>query len=270
MRYKIFARIVRAFLMLGILLIVFTAFLQVGSNVFGYKSYLRLGNGTIGDFEKGYLLPMRLSLSIPDTVTTYKGPGNSRSTFNVFNNFDRTSNFKKPNDSLIERRVINKLKVWDGQSPVKISNRMVLNSEVMIKANSREKSHIFFWSLYHFVQFSFYIVVFVLLIKLTNSYLKHNFLNARNFNLISWLGILFIVHEILKLAFIYIFSKIIPVVTLDTAASIGQYFPNGINLSLNFGNPIDFSKIIIGIMIIILSKIIKDAVLIKQENDLTI
>ncbi len=272
MRYKIFARIVRAFLMLGIILIVFTAFLQVGSNLFGYKSYIKVGNEgiTIGDFEKGYLLPMRLSLSIPDTITTYRGKGNSTATFSVFNDLDRASNFKKPHDSLIERRVINKLKAWDDQSPVKISNRIVLNGDVMIKANSQEKSHTFFWGLYHFIQLSFYVIVCILLIKLINSYLKNSFLNVRSFNLISWLGMLFIVHEILNLGFICFFSKIIPAVTLDTAALIGQYYPNGISMSLNFGSPIDFSKIIIGIIIIILSKIIKDAVLIKQENDLTI
>jgi len=258
------------FLILGIILMVFTTFLQVGSNLFGYKSYIKISNsGTIGDYEKGYLLPMSLSLSIPDTVTEYKKTGNVTSTVSVFNDLEKTS-FEKPHDSLIERRVVNKLKVWGDQSPVKISNRIVFNGNVMIKVNSKEKSDTFFWGLYYFIQLSFYVVIFVMLIKLINNYLNNNFLNTGSFNLISWLGILFLIQEILNFSFIYAFSIIIPAVSLDTQALIGQYYSNGVRMSLNFGGPIDFSKIFIGLIIIILSKVIKDAVLIKQENDLTI
>lgn len=45
---------------------------------------------------------------------------------------------------------------------------------------------------------------------------------------------------------------------------------NNIEIGLNFGKSLSYGNVGIGIMVIILAKVIKDAVAIKLENDLTI
>ena len=270
MKYRILARIIKAFLMLLLILFSFSIILQVGSNIFNFPSYIKIpGSGQFGDKEKGYLVPMYFRTSIPDTVVRYKN-GKTIEDLRIFKVADQTS-YKKYHDSTVINKFVNKLVNGPADYNVDISNNITVNGYALLKVNSNQSTYTFLWALFALVRGVFIFTLFVILIKLINVYLKGNFLVVRSFRLITWLGILFVLREVIEIIYVYTAGAIVNNVSLNTKSLIGNQVIDNVEMSFNSGgSTVSFSNVGVGIIIIILSKVIKDAVLIKQENDLTI
>ena len=271
MKYNILAKIIRALLMLFICLISFTCVMDLGSYLFNTKRYVSMpGGGALGDTGgPGTYLPIGMSVSIPDTSIWYKN-GNFETRSKVrFPGYDKF-NGDRLYDSLITKKVTNTLVVLDKENEITVDNDLRVSGPVFLKFHSKNKVDNAFWFFYS--QFRMYALILILisLIKLINIYLAGDFLNKRSFKLISLIGILLVSAELFELICLCINGNIIPAVNLFTKGYGDALSSGGAKLEFHFGGSIDFSNVGIGIMIIILSKIIKDAVLIKQENDLTI
>jgi hypothetical protein len=81
---------------------------------------------------------------------------------------------------------------------------------------------------------------------------------------------LLIFTELITLIVGFINLKIIGYTQMDTLAVIKQTTYDTLTLRLDFLSTVNFSNVGIGILIILLSQVIKEAVLVKQENELTI
>jgi hypothetical protein len=270
MKYKILARIIKAFLMLLLVFFSFTIILQVGSNIFNFPSYIKIpGSGQFGDKEKGYLVPMYFRTSIPDTVVQYKN-GKTVENLRIFKDADQIF-YKKYHDSTVVNKFVNKLVNGPADYKVDISNNIRLNGYALLKVNSNHSTYTFLWALFAFIRGVFIFTLFIILIKLINIYLKGDFLIIRSFRLITWFGLVLVLREVIEIAYVYTAGAIVNNVNLNTKSLIGNHFINNVELSFNSGGPVvDFTNVGIGIIIVLLSKVIKEAVLIKQENDLTI
>jgi hypothetical protein len=272
MKYKILARVIRAFLMLLICLVSFTCVMDLGSYLFNTKRYISTsGGGAIGDTGgPGTYLQIGMSVSIPDTSIWYKNGSFetwSKTRYLGYDKFERD----RLNGSVITKMATNTLVVLDKENEITVDNDLRMTGPVLLKFHSKNKINNAFWFFYAQIRIYAVILLLVLLIKLVNIYLKGDFLCKRSFKLISFIGILLISVEFFEIVCIFINAHIIPAVRLETKGLIGEFSNRGgADLHFNFGSSIDFPNVGIGIIIIILSKIIKDAVLIKQENDLTI
>jgi hypothetical protein len=268
MKYKILARVIRAFLLLGIVGCFISTILNIGNEFFNMPRYIKIGRYTIGDTRPGYLLSMSLQLSIPDTAIIYKTAGGGGE---ITSSADMLAGPTFAYDpKAVTQKVIHRLRDYEKTSPVKISNHLTLMNGVQVSVDSSNKAHRLFWCFYTQLKFFFWVLIFYFLIKLINAYLKGNFLTSRNFRFISYIGMLLIVNEVFEFVCLFINAKIIPGIHLEKETLVGPNVKDFINVNLNFGNSVSYSNIGIGIMVILLSKIIKEAVLIKQENDLTI
>lgn len=272
MKYNVLGRIIRALLMLVICLVSFTCLMDLGSYLFNTKRYISIpSGGELGDIGgPGTYLQIGMSISIPDTCIWYKNGSfetRSKAKYPGYDKFNRD----KQNDSVITKKVTNTLVVFDKENEITVDNDLRMTGPVLLKFHSKSKIDNAFWFFYAQIRIYAIIVLLALLIKLVNIYLKGDFLCNRSFKLISFIGILLISVEFFELVCIFINAQIIPAVRLETKGLIGGFSNSGgADLHFNFGGSVNFSNIGIGIIIIILSKVIKDAVLIKQENDLTI
>jgi len=270
MKYKILARIIRAFLMFFICLVAFTCIMDTGSYLFNTKRYIPIGGGKLGDIGmQGIYLPIGISVSIPDTSIWYKN-GNFETRSRTQDHDFKNSDLARLKDSAVIRKVTNTLVVYDKENEITVDNEIRMNGTAQLKFHSKNKFHNAFWFFYSQVKIYAIILLLISLIKLINIYLAGDFLKRRSFMLISLIGVLLVSTEVFELLCVFINGTIIPNVTVVTEGLNDAVSSGGVNLSFNFGGSVSFLNMGIGIMIIILAKIIKDAVLIKQENDLTI
>ncbi|KRT15439.1 hypothetical protein ASU31_13875 [Pedobacter ginsenosidimutans] len=272
MKYKILARVIRAFLMLLICFVSFTCVMDLGSYLFNTKRYMSIpGGGAMGDMGgPGTYLPLSLSISIPDTSIWYKN-GSFETRSKRVHPYYYKSDREVLNNSPVIRKVINTLVVLGKENEITVDNGLRMNGPVFLKFHSKNNIYNAFWFFYAQIRMYAIILLLILLIKLVNIYLTGDFLCKRSFKLISLIGILLISVEFFELICIFINVNIISAVRLETKELISGFSnQGGADLHFNFGGPVNFQNVGIGIIIIILSKVIKDAVLIKQENDLTI
>lgn len=254
--------------MLGILLMSIGIIQNIYGEVFKKKKYWQFGDLTVGEKVDGFSLPMGLQISIPDTIITFKGSKHS----GVVKRFASSSQIisSEYHEAEITDRVTQRLVTNDNNHPVIISNQLMINNPVGVHVNTSYVPYRIFWTFFSVLKALFILCIFVLIVKLINIYLRGDFLNRKSFKLISFIGLILIIAEVFEFVCAIVSSKIIPAVFLETNGLREEFIESKIQLNLNFGNSVSYSNIGIGLMVLILSKIIKDAVAIKKENDLTI
>lgn len=267
MKYRILARFIRAFLTIGILIISISMTLNVCSELFHIKKHLRIGNFTLGDTTPGFKMQMGLNMSIPDTIVTFKG--NKKGTLRIFNT-SIYGNAQAYNSSEVASKITQKFVVDIPGDPISVYNNIRSYNAVEVNVDTSNKTYKAFWTISRTVKLLCLIFIFIFIIKLVNIYLEGNFLRSKSFKLISYVGILLIFIEVFEIICVFINAKIIPVISLETRGVKDKFVDNNLQLNLNFGDSVSYSYIGIGMMVVILSKVIKDAVAIKHENDLTI
>lgn len=266
-RYYFVARMIKFFLLLAVMFIIVVTTFNLYLSVFKDKPYIKFDNGAIlGDATLGYHLNARMHVDIPDTVNVY---GNGFR--NIYSSFPddvegKASDLKrgKPLDQ-IENKITN-----HEDTTVKISNTIVVTGNVMVKVWSENKLQNLYWACMEQLNAVLIVVFILILIKLTNRYLTNEIFMPRTFKLVSFLGILMIVSELLKVVAGMINMFMLQHPRLHMSSILHQKTLNFVNLSIDFTGVASYSNIIIGGFIILLSQVLKEAVLAKQENELTI
>jgi len=268
MKYKLLAHFIRICLFFGVLIISISILQNILGEIFNTKKYWQFGDLIIGEKTSGFPMQMGMQIYMPDTIITFE---NAKSN-GIVKRYDGHS-IKEP-DSFkstdIKNAMIQKLKVGDVNSPISVSNNISIDNAVRVVVDTKNKTYRVFWTLSYVLKKVFLISIFLCIIGLINAYLKGTFLNKKSFKMISFIGIFLILAEVFECFFVFINAKIIPAIYLETAGLNREFIDSAIQFNLNFGKSIDYSNIGIGIMVLILSKVIKDAIVIKQENDLTI
>jgi len=268
MKYIILARFIRAFMYFGVLIISVGMLVNIYGEIFNTKKYLQIGKMTFGNTTPGYPMRMGLQISIPDTIITFKR-AKSVGRISRFNQSLYNQSFPY-NSSDVKDKIIQKLVVSDAPYPVSAFNRIRLDNAVQVNVDTKHRAYRIFWTVTSTIKDLSLMLIFILIVKLINIYLQGEFLNRKSFRLISYVGLLLIFIEVFEFIFTFINARIIPGIHLETSGIRASFITSNIEMNLNFGNAVSYSNIGIGIMVVILSKVIKDAVAIKQENDLTI
>ncbi|RZL36571.1 MAG: DUF2975 domain-containing protein, partial [Pedobacter sp.] len=191
--------------------------------------------------------------------------------FNLINPTDPVSQdeWAKQNavKSIRPKIKINKEGVLDDSIPKDTLHSIALKESG--KAHSKHKIHNIFWSIVGQVKSLISVLFLLVLTKLTNRYMDGEILLPRSFKLFSFLGLILILKEV----FTFVVGFVNMLIMQHPNFHITQ-IPNGLkydlNTSLSFTNTGSLSNFGIGLLIILLAQVLKQAIFIKQEQDLTI
>ena len=153
---------------------------------------------------------------------------------------------------------------------VKISNNIIVDGKVFVRAISKNKNQNLFWAVIEMVNIVFYGVVFLILIKLVSRYMDGAIFMPRTFKLVSFFGLLLILTEIFEFVVGHINTHMVQHPHLETISTVNNKVYDFMRMELHFSNAFSISNVGIGIFILLLSQVLKEAVLVKQENELTI
>ncbi len=265
-KYFLLARGIRLFLQFGFLFSLIAFMVNLSIAVFDTKSYIQGFDYTIGDSFPGYRLKSNMSINIPDTINYYEtGEQQINSSFPE----PEGDPIRRFNRGKLSEKVINKIVSYEDET-TKISNFIRLDGDVYIEALSKNKSINFFWGFVEEMNILLVVLFFLILIKLVNRYMDGEIFMPRTFKLVSILGLLLIIGELLQFVVGFVNMTILQHPQLHTFFTAAQKSLNIVSLNFDFTSATNFSNIGIGIFIILLSQVLKEAILVKQENELTI
>lgn len=280
--YKVWANIVRLFLFVGIFFQLLASSLSIIKDVFNLETDFSFERFEYGyrNYKKGYPVKTTMYLEIPDTVIRYEkgtiepvfGRGMAYDWYRkqTANRLDTIINKIKPQNKYLvsekELKEMGPLAETDSTG-----NRIAVLQPVSIRVKTNDTFHRWFYIAYDQLDKLFMVLIFIWLIKLINSYLKGTFLNPRSFDLITRIGYSFIWMNIICGVFRMINTHVQPEFDLISSSKTTGHLVNNLKLTLvpNHLN-MDITYILIGVSILILSDIIKNAIFIKKEQDLTI
>lgn len=280
--YSIWAHIIRFFLFTGICFQLIGFSVSLIKDVFNLETDFSIYRFDYGyrDFKNGYPVKASMTLEIPDTVMQ----GQKGTIERVFDRGMAYDWFY--DDSLrIGDTIINRLKpqsiystnekqhreIAEKVETDSTKNRIAVSQPITIRVKTNNSSHKWFYIAYGQLDKFFMIFIFIWLIKLLNSYLRGTFITVRSFNLIARIGYAFIWMNIISGVFRWTNTFVLPDFDLVSRSKQTGQLVNHIKLTLSPNNlNFDFTYILIGVSILILGDVIKNAILIRKENDLTI
>ncbi len=279
--YRIWAHIIRCFLFAGICFQLLGFGVSLAKDIFKLKTDFSLGTVDYGyrDYSRGYPVKTSMELTIPKTVVNYR---NGTMHHDVKRKSGREYNWHENNTENIKDTLLNQIKpefkyTLDenelqelGAVADSASNRILISEPVTIHVKPKDASHRWFYIVYGHLDNFFMVIIFIWLIKLINSYLKERFLTQRSFVLIKKIGYSFIRMNVISFIFMLNYSRLLPDFNLVSSAKTTGLLINTIGLHLRPSLRFDINYILIGVSILIISDIIKNAIFIKREQDLTI
>lgn len=255
------ARLIRSLLqmssLLCILVIVFNLYLNLSSS----SSNIKIFGGTLRHESSGYNLKARLSLGLPDSTFYYKS---SQSLSIITDN----AAYTRANNETLINVVTNKFRMYANEN-VSLRNYVRVDQNVTIRAISKNKLHNLFWAFTEYFDLIFYSLVILVLIKLTNRYMNSEIFLPRTFKLVSYLGLLLIFSELINLVVNFVNMLLIQSPVLNTISVTNKTAIYGVVVQLNPA-AISFTNIAAGLLVVLLAQVLKQAILLKQEQDLTI
>lgn len=265
-KYFLLARFVRVFLQFGFLSAAIGLLVNLSLCIFSDRNHVEIGGFIFGEYNGGYPIRASLRLNIPDSVKIYEN-GTHRyydSRFGDDNELDTAKLLSKTTN------VFNTLGT---ASSISVSNRISIPNDVFVNVKSPNRFDRFLFAIQSNLNLIFYAWICLILVKLTNRYMDGNIFEIRSFRLISSMGVLLICKELLMLIAAIVNMAIISdahLISTLTKDGRTEQLPDNINISVNFFGSINFTSIGIGIMIVLLSQVIKEAIIAKTENELTI
>ncbi|WP_316765582.1 DUF2975 domain-containing protein [Pedobacter frigiditerrae] len=261
-KYYFLARTIKLFLQLGFSFLTLYFFCSLFVDIFNTKSYIHIGGGTWGHRTPGNQVNAHLTFNAADTIIHYKNGER-----NIY--IGDELNPGLPQIDSIKEKIVNQFISYENRD-VKIYNSISVPENVQVRVFSKNKLHNLFWAASGQLYVVFVILVFLILIKLTNRYLDGIILLPRSFKLFSFLGLLMIIKEF----FIFIVGIINMLIIQHPRFHSTSLLTNKdftfANVSLDFAHTASLSNIIVGVLIILLAQVLKQAILLKQEQDLTI
>jgi hypothetical protein len=261
-KYYFLARIIKLFLQLGICFLTLYFCCSLFIDVFNTKSYIHIGDGTFGYQTPGNQVNAHLTFNAPDTIIYYKNGAR-----NIY--MGDKLNSKLPQLDSVKEKIVNEFISYENPD-VKIYNSISIPENVQVRIISKNKLHNIFWAISSQLYVAFAIMFMMVLVKLTNRYIKGIILLPRSFKLFSFLGLLFITKEVFMFIVGILNMVIMQHPSLHSSSLLTDKSFTFVNVSLNFSNTASFSNIGLGMMIILLAQVLKQAILLKQEQDLTI
>lgn len=260
-KYFNVARSIKAFLQLGILFISLHIIRSIIVDVFDTKSYVKFAGWRIGPETKGYLVDARFNFNPADTIRIYKN-----GVANIYiGDEDRVSFFK---NETVKQEITNQFISYENKD-VTIYNNIASSENAQVRVYSKNKIHNIFWLIVGQIKSLISVLFLIVLIKLINRYMDGEILLPRSFKLFSFLGLMLIIKEVLAF-----FVGIINMLIMQHPNFHITSIPNGLkydfNTSLDFTNTGSLSNFGVGLLIILLAQVLKQAILIKQEKELTI
>lgn len=261
-KYFSLARILKAFLQLGVLFLTLYFCCSLFIDIFNTKSFIHIGGGTLGYTMPGNQVNARLIFNAADTVIHYN---NGEDNIYIGDELDS----ELPRLDSIKDKVVNEF-ISNENTDVKIYNSISVPENVQVRIVSKNRLHNIFWAISSQIYVVFSILFLLVLVKLTNRYLDGIILLPRSFKLFSFLGLLMIIKEFFMFIVGVINMLIMQHPSFHSKSLITNNNLTFTNVSLDFFNTASLSNIGLGILIILLAQVLKEAILIKQEQDLTI
>lgn len=261
-KYFFWARAIKACLQLGLFLVAINIISSIYIDVFNTRSYVNFAGGWFGYKTKGYFIDAKLHFSPADTVLIYE---------NGMNNINIGDEVNKKHNGLVKLKetIVNGFRSSVGDD-ITIYNSVVSNENVQVRVFSKNIIHNIFWAVTNQLKSIITILFLLILTKLTNRYMDNEILLPRSFKLFSSLGWLLITKEILMFVVGFINMKLLQHPNFYTTSSLNGITNQALNITLNFTNTASLTNIGIGILIILLAQVLKQAIVMKQEQDLTI
>lgn len=265
-KYLLLAKGLRLFLYLGFTIGIIAFVLNFSINVFNLKSYIETSDAVWGQPFAGYKIPAKMNVSMADTINNYKD------TFiNIYSDGPIDTTLRKliSTKGKFEEQITNQIISYQ-DTTTKISKNIYVDGNVTVKVLSKSSAKNFFWGSVELLNIAFAVIICLILIKLVNRYIKGEIFRLRTFKLVSILGVLFIVSQVLQMIIGFINMFLLQHPQLQSVSSLKPQRNNIVNLTFQFTGTESYSIIGIGIFLILLSQVLKDAILVKQENELTI
>lgn len=264
-KYFLLARVIKVLLQLGFLFGVFSLLFNIFTWING-KSYIRIANGTLGYERYGYTLKASMGLHFPDTISYYQNGQRSSNIGDVDTAETKVFRFKKEE---MKAQLVNVIKSYETDD-VSIHNSIYAADNIRLRAISKNKWHNIFWAFGEQFDILIYLAILVILIKLSNRYMDNLIFEKRTFKLISILGVILIFNEIATFLIGILNMTILQHPQMQTKSLTNVPHYANMNLSFNFTNNASLTMMIVGTLVILLSHVIKEAVVAKKENELTI
>lgn len=264
-KYLPLARAIKAVLQLGIVYAGIMTLINLTIAVFDLNPYVNIWGGTLEleNPKDGYKLGANINLRIPDTLIHYQDG-------------DRHVDKNEPLDiksqheqRIVKEKMVNQIRVYEDNG-IDISNDILIPGTATVKVNSKNWGYNLFWGISSQLNLLFGILLSLILIKLTNRYMDQEIFEKRTFKLIGVLGWLFIIKEIFNFVISFINGKILEHPQLHSFSALGAKAYSYLTLDLDFYKAFSLGNVGVGILIIILAEVFKDAILAKKENEMTI
>lgn len=260
-KYFNLAKAIKTFLYLGIFLMSLNIICSLIVDIFNTKSYTKFAGWTIGYTTKGNFVNARLSFNPADTTLFYKN-----GVSNIYIGEDESINPPKSNNVL--DKVVSQF-ISHENGDIKISNNIFMSDNVKVRVFSKNKKHNIFWAITSQLNSLLIVLSSLVLVKLTKRYMDGEILMPRSFKLFSFLGLLLIIKEVFMFTIGIVNMLIMQHPNFYTTSMLTS-IKYDLNISLDFTHTESLSNIGIGILIILLAQVLKQAILLKQEQDLTI
>ncbi len=265
-KYLLLAKSIRFFLYFGLIIAIISFAINFSINVFNTKSYLELEHGTLGQPFRGYNIPAQMSVGMADTINVYKD-----SFINIHSDMSNDTTLRKliVKQGKFEEQITNEIISYQDTSS-KISKNIHIDGNVIVKVLSKNRLKNFFWGSVELINIIWAMLICFLLIKLVNRYVTAQIFEVRTFKIVSVLGVVLIVSQVIQMIIGLVNMFILQHPQLRTVSTLKQHNNNIVTLSFQFTGTASYSVIGIGIFIILLSQVLKEAILVKKENELTI
>jgi len=214
------------------------------------------------DHKRGYIVKTNAYFDIPDTVLV-------RQTGTL--KYEKR-NWQQSwiNEGVVKDTIINHFRNFDITNSDQIINFIGAPDQVNVSVNTDNNFHRWFYIIYDRLPRLFFILVSFWIIILINNYLKADFFKPSSYKLITKIGMSFIFMNVIMFIFLQFSLHILPDFNLNSVSKGSGLVVNHLQIKINTTNKIDPSYLLIGLMILIFSEIIKNAIQIKKDQDLTI
>ena len=212
--------------------------------------------------ERGYIVKTDVYFDIPDTVLV-------RQTGTL--KYEKR-NWQQSwiNEGIVKDTIINHFRNFDTSNSDQIINFIGAPDQVNVSVNTKNNFHKWFYIIYDQLPRLFFTLVSFWIILLINSYLKADFFKPSSYRLITKIGMSFIFMNVIMFILLQFSFHILPDFNLNSVSKSSGLVVNHLQLEITTRNRIDPSYLLIGLMILIFSEIIKNAIQIKKDQDLTI
>lgn len=218
--------------------------------------------------SEGYSLPVKVNISIPDSVVSYQGDNFSGSA--NYYKFSKNSDFNKKVKERINQNnckkttITNKVLTCLGKD-YSFKLHPTFSTTGNIVGKSSDTTVFAIQIIYNYLSFIMIILILYQLMKILRSLSFTPKLIWR----VKIMGIVILIQEIGKFVIIQFIDNYYYPIFISSTLN-GRAFENAIKVNINPSSNFNTTLFIVGISLLVLSKLLKQGYFLKEENELTI